>query len=198
MAASPVCGADFDRADLGVLDVVREGHCDPAVGDLNGNRLHVSPRKAAGLDPRIEVLELFALDVEGEHALTRSADSLEGFREMQLDYVLAVGHGPRKGVHAVAFRAVEVRAACVGDLEEGPCDSLAARETLVGQPLIAFSVLDGSNPPALIRMMGRGAGVGVAAADAAGSRLATISSRANSPTSRTKLISLPLGESFPV
>ena len=163
---------DFNRADLRVLDLGREGDLDLAVGDFDGDRLHVGLQEPARLDPNVEVLELLPLDVEGKHALTRPGDALEGFREMQFHHVLPVGHRPRKGVHAVVFRPVEVGTLGVGNLDVGPFDGLAALEALVGQPDIAFSVFDrlgfaGLDPDRLGGRRGCGGAVC--------SRLATIS-----------------------
>ena len=134
---------NLDRADLRVLDLRSEGDLDPAVGDFDRDRLHVGLQRPAGFDPNVEVLELVPLDVEGKHALARSGDAVEGLCEMQFHQVFPVGHRPRKGIHAVVFRTVEVRAFRVGNLDVGPLDGLAALEALVGQPDIALSIFDG-------------------------------------------------------
>src|SRR3954471_24591025 len=157
-------GEDFNRADLWVLDFRSERDLNLPVGNLDGNRLDISAAEAAGLDPRVEVLELCSLDLEREDALAGSGDALEGFREVQLDQVFPVRHGPSEGVHAVVFRPIELGTLRVGDLDVRPRDGLAALEALLGLPYVAFGILNrlgtaGLDPDGLCDRVGSGTGL---------------------------------------
>ena len=98
---------DLNRVDLRILDVAGEGDLELSVGHFHRHRLHVGAVRRPGLLPHVKVLELVALDVEGEDPLALTGDPLVGLGEVQPGDVLAVGHGAGEGIHRVMFRPIE-------------------------------------------------------------------------------------------
>src|SRR5580765_4927936 len=79
-----------------------------AVGYFHRHRLDIGLVGPARLRPDVEVFELVPLHIEGKDALSRSGNSLVGFRKVEFGDIFAFGDLLRKSCHSPMFAYKQV------------------------------------------------------------------------------------------
>src|ERR1039457_1351229 len=80
---------NFNRIDFWIFNVAGEGDLELPVRDFHRHRLNVCAVRSASLDKNIEILQLVALHIEGEHAPAGTGDAIEGFGKVELGNVFS-------------------------------------------------------------------------------------------------------------